>query len=973
MCVGDDRNKVKPMRQMKLAVGIILGCILLVAYASPSFSGGKYRIIVLTGVSNAHNVGTAIAEILGSPGMGEDLSLRLYTDEDVKKNGMDAKTREDINRADILLVDIMYRGLRHYVSEHVDFKKTKVYSLRFSPMDKKGKQFIFDRMVLSYSASPTKANIKNLLLFLLERDCGFNAEYEKPMTLPPSGIFHPDAPRIFTGFDEYLAWYQKSGRYRKDGFRVGITEYSRYAAPGEVGKISSTLIHLLEKENINAVAVYSHPSYHGVRDFLLDKQGKSRVDILCGLSFKLGAVSDAEAHRCLSRLDVPLLNAIRSSRPLSEWRESPRGLSPFEISTRICKPEFNALIEPSVLGGLAPVKARYSGKGGYTFQPIVENIKFFIARIKAWQNLRTKPNKDKRIAIIYYNHSPGKQNVAASYLNVFRSLEEILSRLRREGYSINGSLPSENDIKTFVLRSGRNIGSWAPGELEELVSTGKVIQLPVDDYLKWFGKLPDDYGAKVASQWGEPGKSEIMTRDRKIIIPCVQLGNIILLPQPARGWGDDPVKLYHSPLVWPHHQYTAAYLWLKKKFHADAIIHLGRHGTHEWLPGKEAGLSPSCPPEVLIQDLPNIYPYIVDGIGEGLQAKRRGRGVIIDHLTPVFKKSGIHMEYRKLAGLIEDYNVALNRDKNVAQEKLKRAHKLIRKLGIDKDLGLEEIDQEAMEEIEHYLVQIGQTMIPYGLHSFGKSPSGEALNAFATAIHHKNDKIGLETIKENVARCGPMEMDRLIHALAGRYVPAGQGNDPIRNPEAIPTGKNFYGFDPKKIPSREAFILGEKTANQMIEKYRAEKGHYPNKIGMILWACETVRNEGINEAAILHLMGMKPVWDKNDRVVGVTPIPGAVLARPRIDVHIQSSGLYRDSFPNVILLLDEAVQQAVSLMDVENFIAEHSRKIEDALLKKGYDQHDARTFESIKGIFRKTGQLRHKDCRADPQQRDLGE
>lgn len=951
---------------MKLVGGIIFGCIVLTILASPSFSGEKRKITVLTGVSNAHNFDTAIADIIDSPEINGDFSLHCYTDEDVKKTGMDAKTREDIIRADLLLVDIMYRGLRHYVSENVDFKKTKVYSMRFSPMDTKGKQFIFDRMVLSYSASPTKGNIKNLLLFLLKRDYGLNAKFKEPMTLPPSGIFHPDAPQVFTGFDEYLAWYQKSGRYRKEGFWVGISEYSRYAAPGEVGEISSTLIHLLEKENINAVAVYSHPSYHAVKEFLLTKQGKSRVDILCGLSFKLGAVSDAEAHRSLSLLDVPLLNAIRSSRPVSKWRESPQGLSPFEISTRICKPEFNALIEPSVLGGLAPLKGEYPGKASYTFQPIIENINFFIQRIKAWKNLQTKPNKDKKIAIFYYNHSPGKQNVAASYLNVFRSLEEILGRLRREGYSIKGTLPSENDIKTLVLRSGRNIGTWAPGALEELVASGKVIQLPVDEYLKWFEKLPSDYRKKVVSQWGKPGESEIMTQDRKIIIPCVDLGNIILLPQPTRGWGDDPMKLYHSPLVWPHHQYTAVYLWLKNKFHADAVIHLGRHGTHEWLPGKEAGLSLSCPPEVLIQDLPNIYPYIVDGIGEGLQAKRRGRGVIIDHLTPVFKKSGIHMEYRKLAGLIEDYNIALNRDENVAEEKMKRARTLIQKLGIHKDLGLEKIDEEAMEEIEHYLLEIGQTMVPYGLHSFGRSPGKDALKELAAAIHDKNDKIGLNAIKENVARCGPMEMARLIHALEGRYIPAGQGNDPIRTPEAIPTGKNFYGFDPKKIPSKEAFILGEKTAKQMIEKYLKEKGDYPDKIGIILWACETVRNEGINEATILYLLGMKPVWDKNDRVVGVTPIPGAILARPRIDVHIQTSGLYRDSFPNVILLLDEAVQQAVQLKDVENFIAKNSRKIEGSLLEKGYGEKDAKRLSQLRVFSAKPGSYGTKICELIP-------
>ena len=943
------------MRQMKLTRGIILGCIVLAISASPSFSGEKRKITLLTGVSNSYNFGTAIAEIVGSPEIGKNFSIQFYTDEDVKRAGTDEKIREDIYQTDILLVDIMYRGLRLYVSENINFKKTKVYSTRFSPMDEKGKKFIFDRKVLSYSASPTKENIKNLLLFLLKRDCGLNVQFKEPMALPTSGIFHPDAPKVFTDFDEYLAWYQKNGRYQKDGFWVGITEYSRYAATGEVGKISSALIHLLEKENINVVAVYSYPSYHAVKEFLLDNQGKSRVDILCGLSFKLGAVSDAETHRHLSRLDVLLLNAMRVSRPVSEWKESPQGLNSFEISSRICKPEFNGLIEPSVLGGLVPSKERYSGKAVYAFQPIIENIKFFIRRIKAWKNLHTKPNKDKKIAIFYYNHSPGKQNVAASYLNVFRSLQEILSRLRQEGYSINGNLPSENDIKTLVLRSGRNIGTWAPGELEELVATGKIIHLPVGEYLKWFEKLPNGYREQVESQWGKAGESEIMMKDQKIIIPCVDLGNIILLPQPTRGWGDDPMKLYHSPLVWPHHQYTAVYLWLKKRFHADAIIHLGRHGTHEWLPGKQAGLSLSCSPEVLIQNLPNIYPYIVDGIGEGLQAKRRGRGVIIDHLTPVFKKSGIYMEYRKLAGLIEDYNIALNRDENVAKEKLKRTHTLIQKLGIDKDLGLEKIDEDAIEEIEHYLIEIGQTMVPYGLHTFGQSPAGDALEELVVAIHDRNDNMRLNVIKEKVERCGPIEMERLIHALEGRYIPAGQGNDPIRSPEAIPTGKNFYGFDPKKVPSREAYILGEKTAKQMIEKYLKEKGNYPDKIGIILWSCETVRNEGINEATILHLLGMKPVWDKNDRVVGVTPIPGAILKRPRIDVHIQSSGLYRDSFPNVILLLDEAVRQAVQMKDVENFIAKHSQKIKGCLLKKGYGEKDAERLSKIRVFSAKPG------------------
>jgi len=445
-----------------------------------------------------------------------------------------------------------------------------------------------------------------------------------------------------------------------------------------------------------------------------------------------------------------------------------------------------------------------------------------------------------------------------------------------------------------------------------------------------------------------------MIKDKEIIVPYVNLGNVILVPQPSRGWGDDAVKLYHSTQLWTHHQYTAFYLWLKQEFNADAIISLGTHGTHEWLPGKQAGLSQSCPPEVLIQDLPNLYPYIMDDIGEGVQAKRRGRGVIIDHLIPAMKKAGVYEEYRDMAVLINEYNDALTRSSELAEQKFKRIKILVKKLGLDKDLLLKEVNEEAVEEIEHYLMDLGEANVPYGMHTFGVSPEGEALKEFSQLIKERNEDLALEEIKKKLGMCY-LEIDHLIAGLEGKYIPSGEGNDPLRNPEAIPTGKNFYGFDAAKVPSKDAYTLGKKQGEEMVEKYLKENGEYPDKIGLVLWSIELQRNEGTQVGTALYLMGMKPMWDKNGRVIGVEPIPGKVLGRPRIDVHLQSSGLFRDNFPNLILLLDEAVRKAGQLKDVENFIAKHNRKIKEYLLNKGYGEEEAENLSKIRVFSAKPG------------------
>ncbi|MCK5712889.1 MAG: cobaltochelatase subunit CobN, partial [Hyphomicrobiaceae bacterium] len=354
----------------------------------------------------------------------------------------------------------------------------------------------------------------------------------------------------------------------------------------------------------------------------------------------------------------------------------------------------------------------------------------------------------------------------------------------------------------------------------------------------------------------------------------------------------------------------------------------------------------SCAPEVLIGDIPNLYPYVVDDVGEGILAKRRGRGVIIDHATPPFKKGGIYEEYIKLTTLISEYETAGS--VKIKRAKLERISAFSCELGLDKDLELEVIDETALETIEHYVIDLKTEMIPYGLHTFGISPTGEGLRETAQAIAAQGDQKA-EYYQQLLSACGPAEMASLKRGLKGGYIAPASGNDPLRNPESLPTGKNFYAFDPDKVPSKEAWASGKKAAEELIAAYRKKHtGEFPEQIGVVLWAIETIRDQGINVATALQLMGMEPVWDRRDKVSGVKAQPGRLLERPRIDVLLQMSGLFRDTFSNVALLLDQAIKKAAVLTDIKNFIKQHSERLELDLLGRGMAPEEAEKLSTIR-------------------------
>ena len=931
---------------MKISINIII-LLLFLLITSNELYAKKTSLGFFIGDSDACTFHKALKDIKDM-----DIEVRIFTAHDIGKKEIIDFT----GRMDVAVVDIMARYPADWLLENMEKinKTARIYAVRKSSHTKDflDAGFIMDRIVRSYFAFNNIKNSKNLILYLANKEFNIDVAYEPPFIVPENALYHPLSQKVFVSMDEYLEWYKGTGIYKKDKKWSLITVFSTFLTENKKQPLDA-LINAYEKNGINTVTfLFSFKSGIKALDTLISSEPlKSGLGSITGFTFKFNSILSSELFDILKKANVPIINTqylFFTSR--EDWLKTSQGISTPGLAFQFSVPELSGLVEPTVTG--VKTKTEDKTNPGYIYVPDTRQVEMLAKRVARWHVLKEKPNFEKKVIVIYYNHGSGKQNIGASYLNVFRSLEKIVKRLKAEGYNIKGDL-SEDRIKELILNSGRNIGSWAPDELKKMIASGDTISIDIAEYKKWIEDIDKDFLSNVEKDWGRPEEAAIMTNNGKFIIPCIRLGNLLLAPQPVRGLTDDPDKLYHSVTLYPHHQYTAFYLWLRHEVNPDAMISLGTHGTLEWLPGKQAGLTQSCPPEVLIGDIPNIYPYIVDDVGEGIQAKRRGRGVIIDHAVPSFKKGGIYAEYSKLAALISEYNTSDS--ENIRAAKLERISSIVFELGVDRDLDLKKVDDESVEEIEHYILSLKTELIPYGLHTFGVSPEGTALEDTACAIAETTDK-PMEYYMGRISACGPSEMDALLRGLSGGYISPGPGNDPVRNPESLPTGRNFYGFDPEKVPSKEAYNLGRKAGDELIQQYlQKHDGKFPEQIGIILWSVETIRNEGINVATALSLIGMEPIWDSKDKVRGVRPIQGGKLGRPRVDVLLQMSGLFRDTFPQVALLLDDAIKEASVLTDVENFLQKHSIAIEKSLIQKGYAPDEAKKLSTVRIFSAKPG------------------
>jgi cobaltochelatase CobN len=788
------------------------------------------------------------------------------------------------------------------------------------------------------------------------------------------GYYYPDSEaaaggRVFASWEAFDAWRESAGKRRPGAPRVAVGFYKANYYSGDTQTLDAVIAEI-ERRGAEAVPVFGYPGALAFEHLLLDEQGEARVDVALAFLFRF---SDFETALHLAELDVPVLNLVTLyGRSEQEWRDSATGLSMFEGTFQVAVPELAGLVSPIVVGSRERRFDLETGVSLVANDPIPSRIEMGVRRALAFSALRETPNADKRIALMYYNYPPGKASIGASYLNVAESLANILTRLQAEGYDLGeGAELSAGAVLEAITTQARNVGGYAPGELREMLSAGDAVRVPLDEYEAWLAALAPALGEKIAADWGPPGETELMAAsedgETSLIVPLVRYGNVILLPQPARGWGEDHDKLYHAQDLAPHHQYVAAYEWLRHGFGAHAVVHLGTHGTHEWLDGKDVGQTEEDASDALIGELPNIYVYNVDVVGEGLVARRRGLATLIDHMVPPFVKGGLYAELAALSESINDYDAALHRNPTLAEAFGDQIREQVIALRIDRDLGLDipssgSLDHDTVHDIIDYMRELREQNIPYGLHAFGRAPHEEALATTVEAIVETDrsliptDAVVLaEEMEARILGSAERELENLARALDGRFIPVGSGGEPIRNPDAYPTGKNFYSIDPEKVPKRASWTLGVKLANEMLERHLAEHGRYPEKVSFVIWGDETLRHEGVLESQILHLLGTRPVWDDRDKVVDVEVVPSHQLGRPRVDIVIASAA--EGMFNNITLLMDKAVQLVKMLEEAENYVRRNYLVTRAALIELGYSEEQAdrragvRIFDEPPGIY----------------------
>ncbi|WP_292465457.1 cobaltochelatase subunit CobN [Methanolobus sp.] len=808
------------------------------------------------------------------------------------------------------------------------------------------------------------------------------AIYHPAMTATPIEYFTADT-------QEYFNWYaiRTNGHaFDENAPTVGITFYKSYY-PDDMEPVDK-LIEGFEAKGVNVIACYGNADHS--LDGYLNYSSQTKVDAVVSYHYR-GNYFDIKG------LGVPVINAVLNGyMNTSQWIETSTPL-PVTNMLRIYGPEAEGMIDPIMIGAKETILVNNSTVEKYLVHE--GQAQWLVDRTIAQANLGIKDEADKKVAIIYYNHGGGKDNIGASYLEVAPSIVNLLEGMADAGYDVDGSLiPNKTELVDLMVYQGRNVGTWAPGELDALVRTGKVVLLPESTYQVWFNELPEKRREEVIEMWGEaPGEIMVYTDGNGkqfIVIPTISLSeNVILAPQPSRGWLENYDALYHDTELPPHHQYIAFYLWLQHEFDADVMVNMGRHGTVEWLPGKDFCLLSDEWPGLMVGDIPVIYPYVMDGMGEGMQAKRRGNAVIIDHMIPPVISAGLYGNYSLLSSEITSYQTSVTEDESLRQAHLQKIVNLTLELGLDSHVDMSLAQDEAtvglfLEELTDVLYELRSLSMPYGLHILGEAPEGEALvgmvnsmlgSGFAekVAVYNESDsayydllsKVLLEGESVTDAQVQVLdttstdieaylntainytellsetenEIQQVLKAMNGEFIRPNLGGDPVLRSETLPSGSNFYAFDEQLIPTKQAWLEGKALVDQWLAEYYAEHGEYPTKVGYILWAGESTRHQGIMESQILYLLGVEPVWnDNNGKVEDVKIIDSADLGRPRIDVIVQISGLYRDTFPMKVQLIDKAVRLAYENRETDvydNYVALNTDTLQEVLNETIQDEN----------------------------------
>ncbi|MFF3724959.1 cobaltochelatase subunit CobN [Streptomyces erythrochromogenes] len=870
----------------------------------------------------------------------------------------------------------------------------------------------------AYLAHGGPANLGQLARFLSDTVLLTGHGFEPPAAAPTWGPLERTAQRT-------------------DGPEVAVLYYRAHQMSGNTGFVH-TLCEAIEAHGARPVPLYVS-SLRSPEPELVAALGSADAVVTTVLA--AGGTKPATASAggddeswdagALAGLGVPILQALCLTGSRAAWEENDEGLSPLDAATQVAVPEFD--------GRLITVPFSFKeldedGLPAYVADP--ERAARVAGIAVRHARLRHIERRDKKIALVLSAYPTKHSRIGnAVGLDTPASAVELLRTLIAEGYDfgpvpeIPGLVSGDGDeLIRALIEAGGHDQDW----LTEEQLARNPVRIPAADYKRWFAELPAELRESVEQHWGEAPGNMFVDRSANpegdIVLAALRRGNLLILIQPPRGFGENPIAIYHDPDLPPSHHYLAAYRWIQARaedggFGADAMIHLGKHGNLEWLPGKNAGLSAACAPDAALGDLPLVYPFLVNDPGEGTQAKRRVHATLVDHLVPPMARAESYGDIARLEQHLDEYAQISAMDPAKLPAIRAQIWTLIQAAKLDHDLGLaERPDDDGFDDfllhVDGWLCEVKDAQIRDGLHVLGGAPTGEArvnlvlailrarqIWGGTTALPGLREALGLDESKAtrtsaddveeqaralvqamedagwspgavaSVAADHPADVaevlsfaarevvprlagttDEIAHvvaALDGRFVPAGPSGSPLRGlVNVLPTGRNFYSVDPKAVPSRLAWETGQALADSLLTRYRADNGEWPASVGLSLWGTSAMRTAGDDVAEVLALLGVRPVWDEaSRRVTGLEAIPLVELGRPRIDVTLRISGFFRDAFPHVIGLLDDAVRLAASLEEPEseNYVRAHAQA--DLALHGDERRATTRIFGSRPGTY----------------------
>eukprot|EP00471_Norrisiella_sphaerica_P000806 CAMPEP_0184487952 /NCGR_PEP_ID=MMETSP0113_2-20130426/10434_1 /TAXON_ID=91329 /ORGANISM="Norrisiella sphaerica, Strain BC52" /LENGTH=1462 /DNA_ID=CAMNT_0026870393 /DNA_START=41 /DNA_END=4429 /DNA_ORIENTATION=+ len=921
--------------------------------------------------------------------------------------------------------------------------------LKFLPagIAQDGRSFLLS---LQYWLGGSDDNLENFLLMIANKYVdgvkGQNFIDEKkiapPNLIAEKGIWHPLAPKVFESSDEYLEWYNKEvgplNGVPADAPTVGvILQKSHINTKDEAHYVS--LFQELEARGCRPVPVYTGSLDFSipVEQYFYNRQKRCIVDSVINLTgfAMVGGPATQDHDRAVSvlkNLNRPYIVSVPLVfQSFEEWEKSQLGLHPVQTALQVSLPELDGAIEPIIFAGRDAVTGRSV--------PMQDRIDILAERAMNWAKLRKIENKDKKLAITIFSFPPDKGNVGtAAYLNVFGSIHAVMKQLKAEGYDVD--VPENvEDLIDGVLKDKE----------AELASPELNVEyrMSVDEYLK---KTP--YADDLRDNWGAP-PGNLNSDGENLLVYGKRFGNVFIGVQPSFGYEGDPMRLLFAKSASPHHGFAAYYTYIEKIFGANAVLHFGTHGSLEFMPGKQVGMSGKCYPDRLIHSLPNLYYYAANNPSEATIAKRRGYASTISYLTPPAENAGLYKGLKELGELVGSYQGLreTGRGASIVNSIVASA----RQCNLDKDIAdlpTEEDDAQNMDlehrdrvvgKVYNQLMEIESRLLPCGLHTVGVPPTveeavatlvniasldrpedgfkalprlcAEAVGRDIEEIYRNSDNGVLEdvTLRQNIVeatraavkaaamqsanaegriesvnsmevqlknlvgikspwrdallkngfdvsedKLTPLfkylgfcleqvvadnELGGLMDALDGKYIAPGPGGDPIRNPKVLPTGKNMHALDPQSIPTRAAVDCAKVVVDRLLDRQRQDMGgEWPESVALTLWGTDNIKTYGESLAQVMWLVGVEPVADSIGRVNKLRLIPLEELGRPRVDVVVTCSGVFRDLFINQMNLLDKAVKMAAEADEPleMNFVRKHALEQAEEL---GVDLRSAAT------------------------------